>query len=108
MSLVTVDHEPGAWPGPDQRVFGGAYVGRFGAEGVEQHKEDKVNISLAARCVCVSPTPLHREWYHSTSVLLSPAHSQRLISALYDLSAVDFDLPAEGVDLDETWPSFVL
>jgi hypothetical protein len=49
-----------------------------------------------------------KEWYHPTSVLLSPAHSQRLISALYDLTDVDFDLPSEGVDLDETWPSFVL
>ena len=49
-----------------------------------------------------------REWYHPTSVLLSPAHSQRLIITLYDLSEVDFDLPSDGIDLNETWPSFVL
>ena len=69
-------------------------------------------LSLPASLPCspsLPPPPsLNREWYHSSSVLTSPTHSQRLISALYDLSEVDFDLPSEGVDLDETWPSFVL
>jgi len=52
--------------------------------------------------------PLYREWYYSGAILLSAPLSQRVISALYDLSDVDFDLPVEGIDLDEMWPSFVL
>ena len=52
--------------------------------------------------------PLYREWYCSGAILLSAPLSQRVISALYDLSDVDFDLPVEGIDLDEMWPSFVL
>ena len=49
-----------------------------------------------------------REWYHSGAILLSSTFSQQVISALYDLGEVDFDLSFEGADLDETWPSFVL
>ena len=52
--------------------------------------------------------PPFREWYHPSAILLSATLSQRVISALYDLSDVDFDLPVEGIDLDELWPSFVL
>ena len=52
--------------------------------------------------------PSFREWYHPSAILLSATFSQRVISALYDLSDVDFDLPVEGIDLDELWPSFVL
>ena len=50
---------------------------------------------------------LYRDWYFSGAVLLTPVLSQRLISALYDLSDIDFTLPVGGLDLDETWPSFV-
>ena len=52
--------------------------------------------------------PPFREWYHPSAILLSATLSQRVISALYDLCDVDFDLPVEGIDLDELWPSFVL
>lgn len=41
------------------------------------------------------------------AILLTPSLTQRLISALYDLSDVTFTLPVEGLDLDETWPTFV-
>ena len=50
----------------------------------------------------------YREWYGAGAILLSASLSQRVISALYDLSDVDFNLPVEGIDLDEMWPSFVL
>ena len=51
---------------------------------------------------------LHREWYHASAVLLLSSFTQRILSALYDLSEVTFDLPLEGVELDEHWPSFAL
>jgi len=65
---------------------------------------------LLADCVqnSISNTKRTKEWYHSGAILLSAPLSQRVISALYDLSDVDFDLPVEGIDLDEMWPSFVL
>lgn len=49
-----------------------------------------------------------REWYHASAVLLLPSFTQRILSALYDLSDVTFHLPLEGVELDEHWPSFAL
>jgi hypothetical protein len=49
-----------------------------------------------------------REWYHISAVLLLPSLTQRILSALYDLSEVTFDLTLEGVELDEHWPSFTL
>ena len=49
---------------------------------------------------------VHREWYHVSAVLLLPSLTQRVLSALYDLSEVTFDLTLEGVELDEHWPSF--
>ena len=56
-------------------------------------------------CVCVS---VCREWYHISAVLLLPSLTQRVLSALYDLSEVTFDLTLEGVELDDHWPSFAL
>lgn len=50
---------------------------------------------------------LNRDWYQSGAVLMIPSLTQRLISALYDLSDVTFSLPVDGLDLDEMWPSFV-
>ena len=54
-----------------------------------------------------NPLPF-REWYHASAVFLLPLLTQRILSALYDLSEVTFDLPLEGVELDEHWPSFAL
>ena len=51
---------------------------------------------------------IHREWYHISAVLLLPSLTQRVLSALYDLSEVTFDLTLEGVELDDHWPSFTL
>lgn len=50
---------------------------------------------------------ISRDWYFPSAILLTSVLSQRLISALYDLSDIGFDLPVEGLDLDEAWPSFV-
>ena len=49
-----------------------------------------------------------REWYHASALLLEPSFNQRVLSVLYDLSEVTFDLPLEGLELDEHWPSFAL
>ena len=66
------------------------------------------NIIYVPRWAYMTFDPPFREWYHPSAILLSATLSQRVISALYDLSDVDFDLPVEGIDLDELWPSFVL
>ena len=56
---------------------------------------------------CFSP-PTLREWYHPAAIMLTGSFTQRLLTALYDLSDVTFDLPREGLELDETWPAFVV
>ena len=77
----------------------------------------KINIGLLVRqCLFSHPLPplllsvSHpcREWYHVSAVLLLPSLSQRVLSSLYDLSEVTFDLPLDGVELDDHWPSFTL
>ena len=48
-----------------------------------------------------------RDWYNPAAVFLNPSLSDRLVSSLYDLSSMEFDLPVKGINLEETWPSFV-
>jgi len=50
----------------------------------------------------------YREWYHPSALVLVESFVQRLLTVLYDLSDVTFELPQEGLELDETWPAFVL
>lgn len=58
--------------------------------------------------ISLSNSKRTREWYFPSAVLLLPSLAEKVISALYDLSEVDFHLPSEGIDLDEMWPSFVI
>ncbi|XP_076308985.1 uncharacterized protein LOC143224688 isoform X2 [Tachypleus tridentatus] len=46
------------------------------------------------------------DWYDERSILLQFAQWSELISALYDLHEVHFDLSPRGQDLDVTWPTF--
>lgn len=45
-------------------------------------------------------------WYGPNSVWLQHDKSSGIISALYDLNDVIFDLAPRGYDLDTSWPSF--
>lgn len=44
--------------------------------------------------------------YHPWSVLRQPEALQCLLSSLYELNAVPFDLASSGNDLDSSWPLF--
>ena len=45
-------------------------------------------------------------WYHPKSLWLQHDKSSMIISALYDLNDIIFDLAPRGYDLDNSWPSF--
>ncbi|XP_005104668.1 FYVE and coiled-coil domain-containing protein 1 [Aplysia californica] len=47
-----------------------------------------------------------KDWFLPSSALMSPKDSQSLISSLYDLNSLHFDLAPRGYDLDTSWPSF--
>ena len=45
-------------------------------------------------------------WYHPKSMWLQHDKSTMVISELYDLNDLMFDLAPRGYDLDNSWPSF--
>lgn len=47
-----------------------------------------------------------RDHYHAWALLRQPETQQSLLSSLYDLNAVPFDLAPSGNDLDTSWPLF--
>nr|XP_050033571.1 FYVE and coiled-coil domain-containing protein 1-like isoform X2 [Dermacentor andersoni] len=47
-----------------------------------------------------------RDHYHAWALLRQPETQQSLLSSLYDLNAVPFDLAPSGNDLDSSWPLF--
>jgi len=47
-----------------------------------------------------------REFYLTDSVFRNQSHLQTLVHSLYDLNAIDFNLPHKGYDLDRSFPSF--
>ncbi|XP_022254068.1 FYVE and coiled-coil domain-containing protein 1-like [Limulus polyphemus] len=46
------------------------------------------------------------DWYQERSILLQFDQSSELVSVLYDLHDVHFDLSPRGHDLDVSWPTF--
>ena len=58
---------------------------------------------LIANIQCVY---IHSQWYKQSSVWRNPTQSAYLISILYDLNDITFDLGAQGYDLDNGWPTF--
>ncbi|XP_067929183.1 FYVE and coiled-coil domain-containing protein 1-like [Watersipora subatra] len=56
--------------------------------------------------LCTSNTKLTSHWYKPTSVWRDASQATYLVSMLYDLNDVTFDLGAQGYDLDNGWPTF--
>ena len=48
----------------------------------------------------------HRDWFNTASVWMQSKVSSAIISNLYDLNDLHFDLSPRGYDLDNAWPSF--
>lgn len=46
------------------------------------------------------------DWYYARSPLLKPHLSVDIISHLYELNEVQFDVASRGHDLDSAWPTF--
>ncbi|XP_048781282.2 FYVE and coiled-coil domain-containing protein 1-like isoform X2 [Ostrea edulis] len=55
---------------------------------------------------CVMNGKVTSDYFHPKSLWLNHDKSSSLISNLYDLSELQFDLAARGYDLDNAWPSF--
>ncbi|KAK3106246.1 hypothetical protein FSP39_015970 [Pinctada imbricata] len=55
---------------------------------------------------CTMNGKVTSDWYTAKSVWLQHDKSQLIISSLYDLSDLQFDLAPRGYDLDNAWPSF--
>ena len=47
-----------------------------------------------------------RDWYDIKAVWFNKQLASSIVSALYDLNDVQFDLDSKGYDLDSTWPTF--
>lgn len=47
-----------------------------------------------------------RDYYHPESLQLQDEQFSYLLSILYDLNEVHFDLSSHGHDLDVSWPTF--
>ncbi|KAH7950924.1 hypothetical protein HPB52_003132 [Rhipicephalus sanguineus] len=56
--------------------------------------------------VCTVDEKSTSDHYHAWSLLRQPDNLQSLLSSLYDLNAVSFDLAPSGNDLDASWPLF--
>lgn len=56
--------------------------------------------------LCLSNGRVTSNWYFPTSALLRHQMAAQLISALYELNEVQFDLAPTGYDLDAGWPTF--
>eukprot|EP00731_Ephydatia_muelleri_P012846 Em0007g156a len=65
---------------------------------------------LLAECIqtTVNNVKKTKEWYVSGAVLLVPQLSQQVVVSLYDVGEIEFHLPLDGLDLDNTWPSFAI
>lgn len=46
------------------------------------------------------------DWYYARSPFLKPKVSSDIVSQLYELTDVQFDLASRGYDLDAAWPTF--
>ncbi|XP_071152759.1 FYVE and coiled-coil domain-containing protein 1-like isoform X1 [Mytilus edulis] len=55
---------------------------------------------------CIINGKTTSEWFYPQSIWLHQDRNSVLISALYDLSGLQFDLASSGYDLDNAWPSF--
>ncbi|CAC5395609.1 FYCO1 [Mytilus coruscus] len=55
---------------------------------------------------CIINGKTTSEWFYPESIWLHQDRNSVLISALYDLSGLQFDLASSGYDLDNAWPSF--
>ncbi|GAB6032363.1 RUN and FYVE domain containing 4 [Chamberlinius hualienensis] len=57
---------------------------------------------------CLEDDLRTREYFSERSVLFDPQYRTAIISALYDLNEVEFDLSTVGHDLDSGWPTFAM
>ncbi|XP_066528587.1 FYVE and coiled-coil domain-containing protein 1 [Hoplias malabaricus] len=55
---------------------------------------------------CLMSERTTSDWYFSRSPFLKPHLSVDIISYLYELNEVQFDLASRGHDLDSAWPTF--
>ncbi|XP_060078063.1 FYVE and coiled-coil domain-containing protein 1-like [Ylistrum balloti] len=55
---------------------------------------------------CTMNGKVTSDWFYPKSVWLQHDERNKIISALYDLNDIQFDLAARGYDLDNAWPSF--
>ncbi|XP_061197499.1 FYVE and coiled-coil domain-containing protein 1-like isoform X2 [Saccostrea echinata] len=55
---------------------------------------------------CIMNGKVTSDYFHPKSIWLNHDKSSSLISNLYDLSELQFDLAPRGYDLDNAWPSF--
>ncbi|XP_067122105.1 FYVE and coiled-coil domain-containing protein 1-like isoform X2 [Centruroides vittatus] len=55
---------------------------------------------------CIMNTKVTSNWYHESSLLMNEAQTSFLISTLYELNDIQFDLSPRGHDLDVSWPTF--
>ncbi|XP_069072502.1 FYVE and coiled-coil domain-containing protein 1 isoform X1 [Pleurodeles waltl] len=55
---------------------------------------------------CFMNTKVTSDWYYARSPFLKPKISSDIISHLYELTDVQFDLASRGYDLDASWPTF--
>ncbi|XP_062571549.1 FYVE and coiled-coil domain-containing protein 1-like isoform X2 [Saccostrea cucullata] len=55
---------------------------------------------------CIMNGKVTSDYFHPKSIWLNHDKSSTLISNLYDLSELQFDLAPRGYDLDNAWPSF--
>ncbi|KAL8603113.1 hypothetical protein ACOMHN_046025 [Nucella lapillus] len=53
---------------------------------------------------CIHPKTA--DWYNLGGVWMKPDIYSSIISTLYDLNNLHFDLPPRGYDLDSAWPTF--
>ena len=55
---------------------------------------------------CVCNAKLTTDWYQQKSVWLQQSLTSTIITSLYDLNDLQFDLSPRGYDLDTAWPTF--
>ncbi|KAL6107822.1 fyco1 [Pungitius sinensis] len=55
---------------------------------------------------CLMNHRVTSDWYYARSPLLKPHLSVDIISHLYELNEVQFDVASRGHDLDASWPTF--
>uniref|UniRef100_A0AAQ4S6G7 FYVE and coiled-coil domain-containing protein 1 n=1 Tax=Gasterosteus aculeatus aculeatus TaxID=481459 RepID=A0AAQ4S6G7_GASAC len=55
---------------------------------------------------CLMNHRVTSDWYYARSPLLKPHLSVDIISHLYELNEVQFDVASRGHDLDAAWPTF--